>query len=294
MYKDMKTIDSIDDIIDKYAVYIIDVYGVIYDGINLMSPGLSAIYKLMQKGKKITFLSNSSRPSDALRFSLLNVSDNEEEREVLTKTPMCTGGDFFLEYVIKNFSKGGNRKIFLYGEGRTHPVIEKMQRILIANGMEEMDITSDITKAGHFMLFLPFILGDKQDAKIRMCLRESLENSLPFLCPNPDFSAPHGKGRIRTPGYYGNLYEEMGGEVIFFGKPYEDIYSYALNKLFNKDLDFDVLSAINKKTTLMIGDSLGNDVLGAYNVGIDSLFIGRANTIPESRLYPTYNIDFLR
>ena len=55
------------------------------------------------------------------------------------------------------------------------------------------------------------------------------------------------------------VYEKMGGQVVYFGKPYSEVYNLSIN---NK----------NKKT-LCIGDNLNTDIKGANLLNYDSLLI---------------------
>jgi len=54
------------------------------------------------------------------------------------------------------------------------------------------------------------------------------------------------------------IFENLGGKAIYFGKPYREIYLSCLD--------------MNKRT-LVIGDNLNTDIKGANNMKLDSLFI---------------------
>ena len=60
-------------------------------------------------------------------------------------------------------------------------------------------------------------------------------------------------------GSVATIFEKTGGEVIYFGKPYPEVYNQ---------------SADNKnKKTLVIGDNLNTDIKGANLLNYDSLII---------------------
>ena len=59
-------------------------------------------------------------------------------------------------------------------------------------------------------------------------------------------------------GSVAKVFEDLGGEVIYFGKPHKEIY----NMCFNSD-----------EKVLAIGDNLRTDIKGANNLNIDCLFI---------------------
>jgi ribonucleotide monophosphatase NagD (HAD superfamily) len=55
------------------------------------------------------------------------------------------------------------------------------------------------------------------------------------------------------------VFEKMGGEVTYFGKPYPEVYNQSINN-FNKKI-------------LSIGDNLNTDIKGANLLNYDSLLI---------------------
>ena len=55
------------------------------------------------------------------------------------------------------------------------------------------------------------------------------------------------------------VFEKLGGEVVYFGKPYPEVYKQSIN---NK----------NKKI-LCIGDNLNTDIKGANLLNYDSLLV---------------------
>jgi ribonucleotide monophosphatase NagD (HAD superfamily) len=57
-------------------------------------------------------------------------------------------------------------------------------------------------------------------------------------------------------------YEQLGGAVTSFGKPYADVYDVCMKK-----------HSAPKARVLAIGDSLETDIPGGQNYGIDTLLI---------------------
>lgn len=86
--------------------------------------------------------------------------------------------------------------------------------------------------------------------------------ALPMVCGNPD-RVVHIEGvECKASGAYAQYYEEQGGKVIYFGKPFADIYQAAYEKL----------GAPEKSRLVAVGDALFTDIQGANLFGIDSLF----------------------
>ncbi len=80
-----------------------------------------------------------------------------------------------------------------------------------------------------------------------------------MICTNPDLIVDKGNVREFCAGSVAMVFEKMGGEVVYFGKPYPAVYNQAINNL-------------NKKI-LSIGDNLNTDIKGANLLNFDSLII---------------------
>ena len=80
-----------------------------------------------------------------------------------------------------------------------------------------------------------------------------------MICTNPDLIVDRGNKRELCAGSVAMVFEKMGGNVIYFGKPYPEVYNQAID---NKD-----------KKILCIGDNLNTDIKGANLQNFDSLII---------------------
>ena len=59
-------------------------------------------------------------------------------------------------------------------------------------------------------------------------------------------------------GSVAKVFEELGGKVVYYGKPHKEVYA----KCFHES-----------EKVLAIGDNLRTDIKGANNLNIDSIFI---------------------
>jgi ribonucleotide monophosphatase NagD (HAD superfamily) len=75
---------------------------------------------------------------------------------------------------------------------------------------------------------------------------------------------------IYCAGAIAELYRELGGEVIFYGKPHRPIYARAIALAAERRG-----REIKLDTVLAIGDSVRTDLAGAHGFGIDCLFVAR-------------------
>jgi HAD superfamily hydrolase (TIGR01459 family) len=79
-----------------------------------------------------------------------------------------------------------------------------------------------------------------------------------LICTNPDLTVHRGNVEELCAGSVAKVFEELGGEVIYYGKPYKEVYSMCFDK---------------RERVLAIGDNLRTDIKGANNLNIDCIFI---------------------
>nr|MDJ0641113.1 HAD hydrolase-like protein [Paracoccaceae bacterium] len=115
-----------------------------------------------------------------------------------------------------------------------------------------------------------------------------------------------GETREWCAGALAQLYDEMGGESLYFGKPHPPIYDLARRRLA-------AMEALPPDARILaIGDGIGTDVKGALGEDLDVLFITGGLAAEETQtdrqpnadalaafleghqMSPTYSIGFLR
>ena len=67
------------------------------------------------------------------------------------------------------------------------------------------------------------------------------------------------KKREYCAGSVAKVFDDIGVKVIYFGKPYPEVYNQAIKS--------------NNKKIIAIGDNLNTDIKGAINMNYDSLLI---------------------
>lgn len=97
-------------------------------------------------------------------------------------------------------------------------------------------------------------------------LNEMQARNLPLICPNPDRTVMVGQQEIYCAGAVAELYERMGGTVIWMGKPYSGVYARAATMLRD-------MTGLDAPRVLAIGDGPKTDMPGAQAAGLDALFI---------------------
>ena len=79
-----------------------------------------------------------------------------------------------------------------------------------------------------------------------------------LICTNPDLIVYRGNKEEYCAGSVAKVFENLGGEVIYFGKPYPEIYNNCVK---------------GREKVLAIGDNLNTDIKGANMMNYHCLFI---------------------
>ena len=108
-----------------------------------------------------------------------------------------------------------------------------------------------------FILCTGLFDGRENDLKYYKTLLEN-HISKKLICTNPDLTVHRGSVEELCAGSVAKVFEDLGGEVVYFGKPHKEIYNMCFES--------------NEKV-LAIGDNLRTDIKGANNLKIDCIFI---------------------
>lgn len=238
-------IESILDIINNYEVFLFDQWGVVHDGENIF-PEAENIFKILQeKQKKIFIISNSGKRS----------SDNVHRMEKLganfiLKSPIITSGDVCYDLLINNkepFQNIGNKYFVIATD---YPLLKNTN----------FEKTKKLNKSD--FLLLSTTTGFTNYDSLKKIFEKAIKLNLPLVCSNPDILGVSGQIIHPSTGDLAIQYKKLGGKTHIIGKPGMEIFKFAYNK-----------TSLPKEKVLMIGDSLFNDIYGANQFKIDSLFI---------------------
>jgi HAD superfamily hydrolase (TIGR01459 family) len=89
---------------------------------------------------------------------------------------------------------------------------------------------------------------------------------LTMLCANPDLVVHRGERLLYCAGSLAKAYEDLGGRVIYYGKPHLPVYESALAAL-------GTILGHAPRRPLAVGDGLLTDIKGANAAGIEALFV---------------------
>lgn len=247
---DPQKLKGISEISDKFDVYFIDLWGVIHNGVQCYPEALKVLEKLKEQNKKIVLISNAPRPAAVVKVFLETIGLKSSGYDFLV-----TSGDITREYISLNSSKknfyhlGPTRDIDLFKDLNVTLTSKEECEEIICTGL----VSDEEEKLQDYKILLDFFLNKK----------------IPLICANPDEVVARGEKIVFCAGALANQYKQEGGMVRYFGKPYSEIYSFALKKI-RAHKDFKDKKEIN---TLVIGDNLKTDIKGANLSNLDSVLI---------------------
>ena len=231
--------EGLSSIVDKYQLFYIDLWGVVHNGIKLHNEAIKTLKQISKKNKEYVLLTNAPRPNSTVKSFLEKMGMEKEIRE-----HVFTSGEAALNYLKKNLI---DKTFFHVGPPRDFDLFKDFEK----NKSAYIDKSEYILCTGLFDKY------DKDLTYYKNLFESHLKKKM--ICTNPDLIVDRGSSRELCAGSVAMVFEKMGGDVIYFGKPYPEVYNQSIN---NKD-----------KKILSIGDNLNTDIKGANLLNYDSLII---------------------
>ena len=243
-------IPGLSNLADQYDCYIIDLWGVMHDGVTAFPAALDCLRELKGRGARVIILSNAPR-----RASEVEARNSELGIEKELVDLVMSSGELTWQHLKTRrdpFYRRLGTRCFHLGPDRDHGMRDGLG----------LTFTQRLTEADFILLTGPREQKDEVEDYLAL-LTEARDLGLPMICANPDYVVVRGGKREICAGALGLKYAELGGELRYQGKPDREIY----------DLCFERLNVSDRGRVLAVGDSLRTDVQGAKGAGVDALFI---------------------
>ena len=233
-----------------YDGFILDLWGVIHDGVRPYPGAVACLQALRAAGKRAVLLTNAPRRAGPIRAQLAAMGIGE----ALYDGVMSSGEASHLALRDRPtaWAQGLGDRIFHLGPERDLSVLDGLDVTVLASPDEATAVLNtgpDDHRPAELAAFLPV-------------LRDCAARRLPMVCANPDLEVIRGGLRVICAGTLAVAYEEMGGTVWSLGKPDPLIYAPVL-EILGLPLD----------RVLAVGDALRTDVAGAQAVGVDACWV---------------------
>jgi len=232
-----KLIKGLNQVQSKYDAFFIDLWGVIHNGIKLYPDAVEVLENLNKLNKRLVLMSNAPRPSKSVEKFLLKLKLNK----IFLKN-IFTSGEAALKSLQSN----------MYGKNFYHLGPERDSSLF-----EGFEKNKKNLKDADFILCTGLFDSHSNSLNYYKDLLKKY-TQLKMVCTNPDLVVHRGLEQEYCAGTLAEIFKEIGGKVVYFGKPYPEIYKFCIKK---------------KEKVLIIGDNIRTDIKGANNMKFDSLLI---------------------
>lgn len=288
-----RIVQSLSEISAQYDALFVDLWGCVHNGVQAFPDAVSALQEYRKSGGKVILVTNAPRTRHSVESHLKILGVPTDAWDAI-----ATSGDSARTAL---YSGAVGRKVYFIG-------LEDDKRVFSPPKVLDAPVDIELTplsEAEGIVCTGPF--DPFADPSVnRADFLYAKQKGMKLICFNPDIVVDRGEKREWCAGALAQLYTEMGGESLYFGKPHPPIYDLARMRL----------SALGRKTPndriLAIGDGIQTDIAGAMGEDIDSLFITGGLAAEETKTSqqpdaqalnaflqremqaPTYAIGFLR
>ena len=245
--------NGLSEIEARYDAILCDVWGVIHNGREAFHDACDALAAFRKKGKPVILITNA--PVRAAQVEELFPGFGVR-RDCFDKT--ASSGDA-TRLLLDEYAPG---PAYRFGtdssEERDNTLFEGCE--LTFSGPEEAKFIVAMGLRDQF--------NDKPE-DYRDELKTLVKRNLEMICANPDIQVRVGDTLVWCAGALARIYEELGGKVVYPGKPHDAIYELAY-----RHLERVAGSLPDKRRILAIGDGPATDMKGANRQGLDCLYVG--------------------
>ena len=235
---------------DGVEVILSDIWGVVHNGLEAFPEACEALHTYRQRGGTVILITNAPRPANSVQRQLRKLGVADEIYDAIVSS-----GDLTRHFVADHPGK----KMFWLGPERDSSIYRGLDAV-----------TAPLEQADYIVCTGLFDDETELAEDYRAMMLQARERKLPLVCANPDIVVERGDRLIYCAGAIAELYRELGGEVIFYGKPHRPIYERAMALASERRGSPAPLDRV-----LAIGDSVRTDLTGAHGFGIDCLFVTR-------------------
>jgi HAD superfamily hydrolase (TIGR01459 family) len=246
----LRFVERLRDLVAGVDVVLSDIWGVVHNGLVAFPEACEALHAFRRQGGTVILITNAPRPADSVQRQLRKLSVADDIYDAIVSS-----GDLTRHFVADH----PGRKMFWIGAERHSSIHRGLNPVLAP--LEQAD----------YIVCTGLFDDETESAEdYRGMMLQARERNLPLICANPDIVVERGDRLIYCAGAIAELYRELSGEVIFYGKPHRPIYQRAMALAAERQGH-----AIELNRVLAIGDSVRTDLAGAHGFGIDCLFVTR-------------------
>jgi HAD superfamily hydrolase (TIGR01459 family) len=251
-------IDHLSSIADSYDALLCDAWGVVHDGVTLFDGAKAALLAFRAERGPVVILTNAPRPSSIIPPQLDRLGLPRAAYDAVITSGDATRAEIAARLPARPYRLGPEKDDPLYeGLGVSFAPLDEAAFIVCTGLVDDQGETPE---------------------DYRGLLERAAARRLPMICANPDIVVRWGGRLIYCAGALAQVYEQLGGEVVYGGKPHPRIYKLALKAIE------DARGPVERTRTLAIGDGLRTDIAGANGQGIDAVFVAGSAGVHEGAM----------
>lgn len=246
----LREITGVRELAADYDGFVLDLWGVIHDGVKPYPGVLDCLQALLDAGKRVALLSNAPRRA----YDVVNRITAIGVPQGLYHAVMSSGEEAWEHLKRRDdpfYADLGGKCLHICSD----------RDLEIRHGLD-LDYV-ETAEAADFILNTGPAGWDDTIEDYAPLLAASRARNLKMVCANPDLMVNHGAKLALCGGALAVHYEAIGGRVRWHGKPYPSVYESCLK----------LLGIADKSRILAVGDSMRTDIAGANGAGLDSLLI---------------------
>ncbi|WP_343717350.1 TIGR01459 family HAD-type hydrolase [Inquilinus sp.] len=251
MTETIPILDGIAAIRDRYDAFIVDLWGVVHDGVTPYPGVIECLQRLRADGKQVCLLSNAPRRVGSVVQRLAQIGVPEDCWDAI----LSSGEAAHLALAARDddFHQALGERFLHLGPERDADVYEAVDDVVRVDRLDDAE----------FVLNTGIDDPDERVEDHAPLLEAAAARKLPMICANPDIVVIVGGKMQICAGALAQHYETLGGTVFYHGKPHPPVYRRC----------FELLGRPDPARVLAIGDSFHTDMAGAAAAGIDGLFV---------------------
>jgi len=236
------------DLARNYDGILCDIWGVVHNGVRAWPDACEALFRFREQGGHVVLITNAPRPAAPIREMLDRLKVPHHCYDAIVSSGDLTRSMLAERAHLKAYHLGPDRDRGVF-EGLDMRIVDAAEAELVVNTGLFDDNTE--TPEDYADMLAAFRARDVE-----------------MICANPDVIVERGDELLYCAGALADAYEDLGGTVLWAGKPHPPIYDEALARL-----ETAAGRKVERSRVIAIGDSLRTDLAGAKRSGLDAVFV---------------------
>ncbi len=245
---DWVSVETLDDLVDEFDLFVLDGFGVLNVGATPVPGAADRVNSLRAVGKSVVVLTNGATlPAYKTLEKYAGWGMAFKEQDVVSSR----------DALVYGMQRDG-RDNLVWGVAAT----DFAQIDLLPGHCHLLEDDDDAYRTCDGFVLLSAL--DWTDARQHRITNAMQENPRPVLVGNPDLVAPHPERLSLEPGWFAHqLADELAVSPEFFGKPFGNAFDAVIRRF----------PGFDPQRIAMVGDSPHTDILGGAAAGWRTVLI---------------------